>query len=769
MARTRPLPPAPNEPAAHGGPDGGGRTPLLGSDPERTERRGPVRWMGWRLRLLVLATLVGCVGTLLLMRTVAATPTIDAVWRADVNDRVVLASSGETALQDHIGRVLTGVIGRDQVLRRVDDAVLQRAPRWTVDDDTRRRLVEMHRSLGVALSSGPVMLQFDGQDLVEVQPRPRGIGGLGLLIWPLAALALLVYLMGVVVWLVKPQLRNALYALIALCQAANLLYIALESARGLVLPDFIVTQDLWLRMALDMVTAAAIVHSVSLYPKALQRGGWIATGAWLVAACALAYARFGATDHGWWWAQGGIVALGFASIGVLSLSYKLEPNPFVAMLRRFGFVTMGSLSLLTLAVAAASSVPGVQHRVAEVGSVVWYVFFAFLLLLMPFMARSSQLLREFTLLAGISTVATSLDLIFVAIFSFGQFTSLTLSVFLSLGVYAGARQWILDQLTGSNVLTLERSFERLYSVARQVAARPDQHGPLMEGLLRDLFDPLEVVKVQRAPSRPRVVGDGSALLVPMPRAGGAAEANDPRSQAWLLRFARRGKRIFTEADARLADRVAEQLRRAVAYDQAVERGRSEERLRIAQDLHDDIGARLLTLMYRAQTPEIEDYVRNTLKDLKTLTRGLAATEHRLSHAAAEWKADIAQRLTAAHIELAWSFSYDEDMTLTVVQWSALTRVLRELVTNTIYHAQARRVEIEASLDKSFLSLAITDDGIGRDPPSWAHGLGLGGVRKRVKLLGGEVHWREHSPQGIRCEVRVPGLSDRAAPRSAPDG
>ena len=51
---------------------------------------------------------------------------------------------------------------------------------------------------------------------------------------------------------------------------------------------------------------------------------------------------------------------------------------------------------------------------------------------------------------------------------------------------------------------------------------------------------------------------------------------------------------------------------------------------------------------------MEDYVRHTLQDLKTLTRGLAAPNHRLSHAAAEWKADLTQRLTAAHVELDWS-------------------------------------------------------------------------------------------------------------------
>jgi signal transduction histidine kinase len=183
-------------------------------------------------------------------------------------------------------------------------------------------------------------------------------------------------------------------------------------------------------------------------------------------------------------------------------------------------------------------------------------------------------------------------------------------------------------------------------------------------------------------------------------------------------------------------------------------------VRIAQDLHDDIGARLLTLMYKAPTPEMEDYLRHTLQDLKTLTRGLAAPTHRLSHAAAEWKADITQRLNAAHCDLGWSFVSDRDIGLSVVQWSALTRILRELVTNAIAHAQATRVDIEGGYDGGRFTLTVVDNGNGRNPQAWSHGLGLGGVRKRVKQLGGEVEWHEHAPQGIACRVRIPDLSER---------
>jgi signal transduction histidine kinase len=102
----------------------------------------------------------------------------------------------------------------------------------------------------------------------------------------------------------------------------------------------------------------------------------------------------------------------------------------------------------------------------------------------------------------------------------------------------------------------------------------------------------------------------------------------------------------------------------------------------------------------------------------------------------------------------------------VTQWSGLTRILRELVTNAIYHAEATRLEIEASLHQGRLNLWVADDGKGRNPAQWAHGLGLGGVRKRVKALGGMVRWRENSPRGIICEVQIERL-DQPPPLATP--
>jgi signal transduction histidine kinase len=719
------------------------------------------RWMGWRLRLLVGAALLGCMGLFFLARWLSDPPHIDASWRANSQGRLELASTSDPALKPHLGHALIGIVGGDVSVAVADMLTLQRSSRWLISDTDRERHRAMHEQISNALSRQGVKLFFSDGDMVELQLQRRGFAGLGGMFWLLSALGLVLYLVAMVVLLARPTGLNLLYAVMALCQTGNLVFIAVESTLELALPMPFPRLDMPLRMAFDLVTAAAMINAICRHPRRLPGAGWIALLAWAYVLVLIGLMAQGSLPDIWWWAQASESVMGALMMALLTWSYRIEPHPFAIVLRRFSVVAVSTWILLTISLAAAAQAPGVQNNIAAIGSMIWYVFLASLLLLVPFLSKSQQIMREFSLLAAISTVATSLDLLFVAVFSFGQFASLTLSLFLSLGVYAGARQWILNQLLGNSMLTTERMFEKLYRIAREVELHPERTPALLSQLLRELFEPIEVMLVDKRSNATRVVADGSAMILPVPQLSQPAEDDGLQASAGsiVLRFAHRGRRLFTSEDARLADRIVEQLRRAVAFDKAVEQGRSEERARLAQDLHDDIGARLLTLMYKAHSPEMEEYVRHTLQDLKTLTRGLAAPNHRLSHAAAEWKADLTQRLTAAHIELGWTFHFDEDILLTVVQWSALTRVLRELVSNIIAHAQARRVDIDFSLEGDRLDLSVVDDGIGRNPRAWSHGLGLGGVRKRVKQLGGEVEWRELS-RGIGCRVVIRGLSTR---------
>jgi len=746
------LPPAADflhTPSDHAGPPSAFDDRSGAASPGRRARSA--RWIGWRLRALVAAALIGCLGMLLLIRALSTVPSLPITLHG--NDRGVLLLTDANGTP----RAVRGLVDAEGRATALDALLLQRSARWLVGDVERARHVAEHDALARALAAGPVQLILDDGQTLPLTPHPQGADGLGAVFWFAATLALLLYLVTMVVVLARPEARNALYAVMTLAQVGNLLFLATESIPALGLPIGFARWDHDLRVAFDLATAAALVHATGLHPRRLPGNRLRAAVVWLLALVLITAVISGRLVHAWWWTQIVTISCGLLAVAQLAWAQRVRPHPLAAVLWRFCALLVGTLMLLTLSVAIVGPQPDGQGQAVSIGAAVWVVFSATMLLMLPFMARTQPLMREFALLAGVSTLATSLDLLFVAMFSLGNFTSLTLALFIALGIYAGLRQWLLNQVMARERITTERMFEHLYRIAREVQAKPQSVAEHLTRLLRETFEPLEVELVARHSSRSRIVGDGASLLVPVPQLAPGAEPG-----VIMLGLAQRGGRMFTADDARLADQVVDQLSRAVAFDQAVERGRSEERIRIAQDLHDDIGARLLTLMYQAPTREMEDYLRHTLKDLKTLTRGLAASNHRLSHAVAEWKADITQRLSAADCEFTWAFTYDRDFELSVVQWSALTRVLRELISNTIAHAGATHVAIDASLDRGALTLTVTDNGQGRRPETWSHGLGLGGVRKRVRQLGGKVQWHENGAQGIVCRVDIPGLGQRSA-------
>ena len=713
-----------------------------------------------RARSLLLLGLIGAATVVVWLWLLAVEPHWPLDWRAADGGTVELDHSSDPALTPWIGRRLVALVLPDGQALAASAALLARSPRWIVGDAERQQWQAVNQRVSQALHQPSVTLRFDGAADQLLTPRPRGIAGLGLLCWLLCTLALALYLAGAVVVLTGPGLPAWLYGGLAWSQSLTLLLIGAESLPGMGLPAGLVQFGLPLRLLADATAAAALVHVVLVYPRGAAQARWLAAPVWALAVGGTACALWWSLPGLWWAAQMLAMALGLTAALVLGWPRQVASGPLSRQIQRLVLVLLGtgSLALLSAAVAMADQGGWAQHRLAMIGSVLWSVFFAGLLVLGPFVSNSRQVLREFIVLVGVSAVAMSLGLLSLNLLTLGSVAALVLTLLASLTVYVAARPWIRGHLAGTAALSGERLFDSLYRAARELEQAPDQADRLLAALLSEVFEPQEVTHSALAVSRIRVAADGSTLVVPIARLYHADASGGPSptaSAAIVLRHARRGRRLFTQDDQQLCERLMDQLRRAVAYDRAVEQGRTEERSRIAQDLHDDIGARLLTLMYKATDPEIEEYIRHTLQDLKTLTRGLAASNHRLSHAAAEWKVDISQRLNVTGCQLRWDFSADRDITLSVVQWSGLTRVLRELVNNIITHAQASQVEIQARLERGQLSLQVVDDGIGRSPERWSHGLGLGGVRKRVKLLGGQVQWRERSGCGIRCEVQVP--------------
>lgn len=722
-------------------------------------RRGPLHGVDWR-RLLPAAVL-GLLALLALVRSLLGQPLLGFDWRVVADEVVVPAAMMRLAgIADAPGS-LTRVLAlhtRDGRTLEVDPLLLQRSPRWIVSDAARAQHRRKHEQLAQALNAADALgISFADQQHGTLPVTRRGLGGFGLFFWLSCGLALGLYLIAAAIVLTRPRALNALYALLCLCQVGSLLCVAVELLPGLGLQPFIARHGLGLRSSFDFIGAATVVQLAALYPQPLPRHWRWCAPVWLAALLLAALTIAGWLPQPWWWVQAALLAAPLVVVWQLARSYRREPRPALLLLQRLALVAASTLATLTIGMLAIDYLPGGMQQVAAVGAVAWTLFTGFALALLPFISRSRQPLRELALLTAATTIAISLDLLLAALFSLGTFGSIVLALLIVVASYAAVRRWVLGSTAGAGApLTPERTFEQLYRLTRELEAEPQRAKEQVARMLNALYEPLEVLQVARPVERSRVVGDGSALLVPLPQWLTAA-GGDEAATTVVLRYADRGRRVFCDDDARLTDRLIDQLRRALAFEAAVEQGRSEERLRIAQDLHDDIGARLLTLMYRAVDSATEDYLRLTLKDLKTLTRGLAAGQHQLADAAGEWKADLGQRLAEAGLQLVWHAHFDADLSLSVTQWSALTRVLRELVTNVLAHAAATRVEITLRLDRGRLLVAVSDDGVGSDPATWSHGLGLGGIRKRVRQLGGQVAWQALSQGGIRCDVVVDDL------------
>lgn len=183
----------------------------------------------------------------------------------------------------------------------------------------------------------------------------------------------------------------------------------------------------------------------------------------------------------------------------------------------------------------------------------------------------------------------------------------------------------------------------------------------------------------------------------------------------------------------------------------------EERERIYQDLHDDLGAKLLTLVYRAQNDHNAELARSALQDLRDVVSRAGTDMIPLADAMADYRVECEKRLSDVKIKLVWDHQIDDNsLTLTQPQVLNLGRIIREAVSNVIRHAKANKVHISLQVNQDKLTLTLADNGIGipanMDP---SKGRGLGNIQKRAILLGGEVHLLPSQPSGLTLRLSIP--------------
>jgi two-component system sensor histidine kinase UhpB len=195
-------------------------------------------------------------------------------------------------------------------------------------------------------------------------------------------------------------------------------------------------------------------------------------------------------------------------------------------------------------------------------------------------------------------------------------------------------------------------------------------------------------------------------------------------------------------------------------DLKVEQVTQQERKRIAADLHDDLGAKLLTIVHTSDNERISTLAREALEEMRLSVRGLTGKPVPLVNALGDWRAEFVLRLQQAGVDGSWHAPADDDVPqlLSARAFVQTTRVLREAVSNIIKHSGASRCTVRCTIAEGDFQLVIQDNGKGIPlelDGRLDRGHGMASMKHRAKQLQGQCLVESGPGYGTVIRLTIP--------------
>lgn len=204
----------------------------------------------------------------------------------------------------------------------------------------------------------------------------------------------------------------------------------------------------------------------------------------------------------------------------------------------------------------------------------------------------------------------------------------------------------------------------------------------------------------------------------------------------------------------------------VSIDAMIE-GQEKERQRIANDLHDDLGGLManVKLHFNAlkdnQSTELFDKTTNLLDDAYNKIRSIAHAKN--SGVIAN------QGLLIAVQNIADKVSNSNQITIEIIDHGlderlenslelTIFRIIQELITNVIKHAEATEATIHLTNHDDSLNIMIEDNGKGFNPKQItkkSNGMGISSIDKRVEHLNGNITIESEINIGTTVIIDIP--------------
>lgn len=189
---------------------------------------------------------------------------------------------------------------------------------------------------------------------------------------------------------------------------------------------------------------------------------------------------------------------------------------------------------------------------------------------------------------------------------------------------------------------------------------------------------------------------------------------------------------------------------------------AEERLRLAREMHDDIGPSLASLglaldmaaMQQASRPEVA-------ADLQVLRSNVTKLVENVRESVADLRSAPGPTLTARIIQPTAGFEGPPPVAIDIEERRPpraaligdLAAIVIEAARNAHVHSEASKIVVSGQADRSFGSISIVDDGAGFDPEIEPEGhYGLLGMRERASKIDATLQF--DSKPGVGTAVTV---------------
>lgn len=205
---------------------------------------------------------------------------------------------------------------------------------------------------------------------------------------------------------------------------------------------------------------------------------------------------------------------------------------------------------------------------------------------------------------------------------------------------------------------------------------------------------------------------------------------------------------------------------SVSYSRELIGIQEAERKRIASELHDSVGQKLVliknqVLLFQSthvkqneNAINLAENVADTIQEVRNISYGLRPYQMDLLGLTQSIKSLVEEVMDTVDIR----FTLDIDNIDNVLDKDVeinLYRIIQECLNNIVKHARANECIISIKKESGNLHILITDNGIGFDPSIKRNGFGLRGMQERLNILNGTIQFQPASPSGMTVNINVP--------------